>query len=86
MNLAKLCKIVIQLIWILSVFSRVYFDIFRTVTNNGETFCVLHWSPKSRAKYFVVIFICLMSVTACVVTLLYLRIIHILNKNSAAQC
>lgn len=86
MNLAKLCKIVIQLIWILSVFSRVYFDIFRTVTNNGETFCVLHWSPKSRAKYFVIIFICLMSVIACVVTLLYLRIIHNLNKNRAAQC
>ena len=38
MGPAKLCKVIIPLIWIVSMpFHLVYFDIFHTETNNGET-------------------------------------------------
>lgn len=45
---SKLCKIVIPLIWIISMsFHAVYFDIFRLVTYNGNAYCNVPWAPKS---------------------------------------
>ena len=85
MGPAKLCKVIIPLIWIVSMpFHLVYFDIFHTETNNGETTCRPLWSPESQKTSFTVIFVCLIVVPACVITFLYLRIIHNLKRNRAA--
>ena len=84
---AKLCRIIVPAIWLISVgLQAIYFYIFRTVTVDNKTYCVISWAPKfdqkkSQEAHFIVIFVCLIAIPACVVTLLYSAVIVNLKRS-----
>ena len=89
---AKLCKIIIPLIWSVSIcVYSIYFYIFQIVTDDTKTYCQPSWAPnfdekKSQEAYFVIQFVCLIAIPMCVVTLLYSVIILTLKKNRNVKC
>ena len=84
---AKLCKMIIPAIWLISVgLQAVYFYILRTVTVDNKRYCVINWAPKfdrkkSQETHFIVIFVCLIAIPACIVTLLYSAVILNLKRS-----
>ena len=78
---AKLCKIIVPAIWLISmVLQAIYFYIFRLVTVDNKSYCVVNWAPKfdqkeSQEAHFIVVFVCLIALPACVVTLLYSAVV-----------
>ena len=84
---AKLCKITIPAIWLISIgLQAIYFYIFSIVTDDNKTYCTVNWAPefdqkKSQEAYFIVIFVFLIATPACVVTLLYSAIILNLRRS-----
>ncbi|XP_078370455.1 neuropeptide Y receptor type 6-like [Oculina patagonica] len=91
MKPTKVGKIIIPLIWIISMgLHIVYFYIFRTVTYDGKTYCTLRWAPKfdersSQETYYIIVLVCEVALPACVVTLLYSAIILNLKRNGVAR-
>jgi len=91
MQPAKLCKIIISLIWLISMgFHLVYFYIFRIEGDDSETYCVLSWAPKfderkSQDIYFLIILICLIVIPTCLVVILYSAIILNLKRSRIAS-
>ena len=84
---AKLCKIIIPAIWLISMgLQAVYFYIFRIVTVDKKTYCAISWAPKfdqkkSQETHFIVIFMCLIAIPACLVTFLYSAVILNLKRS-----
>ena len=84
---AKLCKMIIPAIWLISMgLQAVYFYIFRIVTIDNKTYCAIIWAPKfdqkkSQEAHFIVIFVCLIAIPACIVTLLYSAVILNLKRS-----
>ena len=91
MQPAKLCKIIISLIWIISMgLHLVYFYIFRLETNGTETYCILSWAPKfdnrkSQEIYFFILLVCLIAIPTCIVIILYSAIILNLKRSRIAS-
>ena len=91
MQPAKLCKIIILLIWIISMgLHLVYFYIFRLETNDSETYCTLSWAPKfdnkkSQEIYFLILLVCLIAIPTCAVIILYSAIILNLKRSRIAS-
>ena len=91
MQPAKLCKIIISLIWIISMgLHVVYFYIFRLETNDSETYCTFSWAPKfdnrkSQEIYFLILLVCLIAIPTCVVIILYSAIILNLKRSRIAS-
>ena len=86
MNPAKLCKIVIPLIWIVSMsLHAVYFYIFRVVRYNAETYCAPSWAAKPQETYYLIGFVCLIAFPACLVTFLYFRVILNLKRSRVSK-
>ena len=60
----------------------VYFYIFRVITIESKIYCTPSFNDKmSQEVYFIVVFVCLIALPACVVILVYSRITLTLNKN-----
>ena len=84
---AKLCKIIIPAIWLISMgLQAVYFYIFRIVTDDNKPYCAINWAPKfdekkSQGAQFIVTFVCLIAIPACIVTLLYSAVILNLKRS-----
>lgn len=84
---AKLCKIIIPAIWLISMgLQAIYFYILRIVTVNNNTYCAINWAPKfdqkkSQEEHFIVIFVCLIAIPACLVILLYSAVILNLKRS-----
>ena len=80
---AKLCKIIIPAIWLISMgLQAVYFYSFRIVTDDNKTYCAPNFDQKkSQEAYFIVIFVCLIAIPACLVTILYSAVILSLNRS-----
>ena len=84
---AKLCKIIIPAIWLISMgLQAVYFYILRIVTVDNKTYCAINWASKfdekkSQEAHFIVIFVCLVAIPACVVTFLYSAVILNLKRS-----
>ena len=80
---AKLCKIIVPSIWLISMgLQAIYFYILRIVRVDNKTFCAPYFDQKkSQEVYFIVIFICLIAIPACVVTLLYSAVILNLKRS-----
>ena len=84
---AKLCKIIIPAIWLISMgLQAIYFYIFRIATVDNKTHCDVSWSPKfdhnkSQEAHFILTFVCLIAIPACVVTLLYSAVIVNLRRS-----
>ena len=84
---AKLCKVIVPTIWLTSMgLQAIYFYIFRLVTVDTKTYCIISWDPKldpkkSQEAHFIVIFVCLIAMPTCVVTLLYSAVIVNLNRS-----
>lgn len=89
---AKRCKIIIPVIWFLSMgLHSIYFYLFQIVTIDTKSYCAPSWAPtfderKAQEAYFVVILVCLLGIPTCVVTLLYSVVILNLKKNAKARC
>ena len=83
---AKLCKFIIPAIWLISMgLQAIYFYILRIVTVDNKTHCAVNWAPKfdqkrSQEAHFIVIFVCLVAIPACVVTFLYSAVILNLKR------
>ena len=64
---AKLCKVIVPTIWLTSMgLQAIYFYIFRLVTVDTKTYCIISWDPKldpkkSQQAHFIVIFVCLIA-------------------------
>lgn len=88
---AKLCKIIVPSIWFVSMgLQSIYFYIFRIVTDDDKTYCTIIWAPKfdprkSQEAHYIVIFVCLIAIPTCAVTLLYSAVILNLNRNRHAR-
>ncbi|KAL9972498.1 hypothetical protein ACROYT_G018813 [Oculina patagonica] len=88
---AKLCKVIIPLIWITSMgLHAVYFYIFRLVTKDTKTYCTPSWAPKfddrkSQETYYLILLVFLIIIPTCVVTILYSAIILNLKKSRIAR-
>ena len=73
---ANLCKIIVPTIWLISMgLQAIYFYIFRIWTVDTKTYCTISWAPKfdqkkSQEAHFIVIFVCLIAIPTCVVTVL----------------
>lgn len=84
---AKLCKVIVPTIWLMSMgLQAIYFYIFRIVTVDSKPYCTINWAPKfdlkkSQEAHFIVIFVCLIAIPACVATLLYSAVIMNLNRS-----
>ena len=84
---AKLCKIIVPSIWLISMgLQAIYFYILRIVMDDNKTYCAINWAPKfdkkkSQEAHFIVIFICLIAIPGCVVTLLYFAVILNLKRS-----
>ena len=84
---AKLCKVIVPTIWLTSMgLQAIYFYIFRIKTVETKTYCTISWDPKfdpkkSQEAHFIVIFVCLIAMPTCVVTLLYSAVIKNLNRS-----
>ncbi|KAL9972499.1 hypothetical protein ACROYT_G018814 [Oculina patagonica] len=91
MKPAKLCKIIIPLIWFMSMgLHAVYFYVFQILTDNAKTICAPSWAPafderKSQEVYYVILFVCLIAIPTCVVTFLYSAVILNLRRNGNAR-
>ena len=87
MKPGKLCKFIIPLIWFVSMgLHAVYFHVFQILTDGNKTICAPSWAHrfngrKSQEVYFVIIFVCLIAIPTCVVTLLYSVVILNLKRN-----
>ena len=83
---AKLCKIIIPAIWLISMgLQAIYFYIFTVVTDDNKPYCALNWASKfdqkkSQEAHFIVIFVCVIAIPVCVVTLLYSVVILNLKR------
>ena len=88
---AKQCKIIISLIWVISMgLHLAYFYIFRIETDDSETYCVLSWAPKfderkSQGIYFLILLICLIAIPTCAIITLYSAIILNLKRSGIAS-
>ena len=88
---ANVCKIIIPLIWMISMaLHAVYFYILRTTTHDGKTYCIISWAPKfdertSMETYFIIVLVCEIAVPTCVVTILYSTIILNLKRSGIAR-
>ena len=84
---AKLCKIIVPAIWLISMgLQAIYFYIFRIATVDNKTHCDVSWSPKfdqnkSQEAHFILTFVCLIAIPACVVTFLYSAVIVNLRRS-----
>ena len=84
---AKLCKIIIPAIWLISMgLHAIYFFSFRIVTDDNKTYCATKGAPKldqkkSQEAHYIVTFVCLIAIPACIVTLLYSAVILNLKRS-----
>ena len=84
---AKLCKIIIPAIWLISMgLQAIYFYIFRIVTDDNKPYCGINWSPKfdqkkSQEAHFIITFICLIAIPACVLIILYSAVLLNLKRS-----
>ena len=80
---AKLCKIIVPSIWLISMgLQAIYFYILRIVRVDNKTYCAPYFDQKkSQEVYFIAIFVCLIAIPACVVTLLYSVVILNLKRS-----
>ena len=84
---AKRCKIIIPAIWLISMgLQAIHFYIFRIVAVDNKTYCAVNWAPKfdqkkSQEAHFIVTFVCVIAIPACVVTFLYSAVILNLNRS-----
>ena len=87
----KRCKIIIPLVWLLSMcLDGVYFHMSRLTSHNDTTQCNIDWTSyfndprKAQEQYVLVTFIFLILLPFPILTVLYCRIIWILRKESGA--
>ena len=89
---AKLCKVIIPLIWLVSMsLHAVYFYTFRVITINDKSYCRLSWAPKfdqknSQEIYYVILLVLLIAIPTCVLTSLYSVIILNLKRGGIKRC
>ena len=83
---AKLCKVIIPLIWLVSMgLHAVYFYTFRVITIHDKSQCKLSWAPKFDQKdaqeiYYAILLVLLIAIPTCVLTSLYSVIILNLKR------
>ena len=88
---AKLCKIIVLAIWLISMgLHAIYFYSFRIVMDDNKSYCATKWAPKfdqkkSQEAYFIVTFVCLIAIPACIVALLYSAVILNLKRSRHTQ-
>ena len=92
MKPAKLCKVIIPLIWLVSMgLHAVYFYTFRVITYDKKSYCTPSWAPKYDPKntqeiYYVILLVCLIAIPACILTSLYSVIIFNLKRSRITTC
>ena len=88
---AKLCKIIIPLIWITSMgLHAVYFYFFRIAIINAKTYCKRSWAPRfhdrqSQETYYLIVLVSLIVIPTFVITTLYSAIILNLKRSKSAR-
>ncbi|XP_068738598.1 neuropeptide FF receptor 2-like [Montipora capricornis] len=83
----KRCKIVIALVWVVSMsLHSIYFFIIRLSSNNNTTYCIFSWEPKmfsypkkAEEDYVVVVLVLVVIAPFLTLALLYTRIIRSLR-------
>lgn len=91
MKPARLCKIILPLIWIISMgIQGVYFYIFRLVTHDTETYCIPSWTPKfderkSHETHYIIVFVFVIAIPLCVVALLYWLVLLNLKRSRCKE-
>ena len=88
---AKLCKIIIPLIWITSMgLHVVYFYIFQIAIIDAKTYCKISWAPKfddrqSQETYYLIVLVSLIVIPTFVITTLYSAIILNLKRSKSVR-
>ena len=88
---AKVCKIIIPLIWLISIgLHSVYFYIFQTATYSDKTYCIVSWALDSKKRkhletYYIILLVCEIAIPSGLVTILYSAIILNLKRNGTAR-